>query len=158
MSGVELLLLDLHTILFCMNFLSTLYISLASKFEFCTELHSAGIRFLPYVLSCMLNDSTFWRFLRLWSAMLYWGIYKNIILQASRLRFCAHLKSSQVRFKRRWQDLVSEKRVMLLSYCRLRTVCSFAQAIVTVEACVLKDRTVVKWLLLPRIFTHFALH
>ena len=67
--------------------------------------------------------------------------------------------------KRDWREdretwRVREKRstaVMLLSYCRLQTVCSFAQATVTIEICILKGRTVVQWFLLLHIFTRFAL-
>ena len=39
--------------------------------------------------------------------MLYQGIYKDIFMQASGLRFCADLKSSQARVKRRWRNMAS---------------------------------------------------
>ena len=45
--------------------------------------------------------STFWRFLWLWAATLYRGIYKDISIQACGSSFCADLESSQARLKKR---------------------------------------------------------
>ena len=47
--------------------------SLPSKFELHVPPHSAKKMSL-HMPSCALNDSTFWCFLRLWAATLYWGI------------------------------------------------------------------------------------
>ena len=112
--------------------------------------------------SCTLNDSSFWHILQLWAATLYWGIYTKTSLCICLdcgfvLTWSLHKhdwredgKTSRVRKERDQEDMLS-------SFRCLQTVWSFSQGTVTVKVLVFKGKTVVKWLLLPHIFTCFAL-
>lgn len=122
--------------------------SLASKFKLCVQLHSAKIRMLLRLPSCMLNNFTVWCFVWPWAVTLYRGSYKNIFMQASRSRFLPT-------WSLHWHDWKEDGKpwsvrkeidnaVSLSSCCRLQTVCTFAQSTITVEVCVLKGGTVVK--------------